>query len=375
MPRTEEQDHRVFDSRVLARYTFERVLGHGAYGVVWKCVDQQSGETVALKKIFDAFQNRTDAQRTYREVILLQELSGVCNIVQLQDVLGAENDKDLYLVFDYMESDLHRFICRGVLTEVQHQCVMHQLLKCLKFIHSAGLVHRDLKPSNILISPRCDIKVADFGLARSVGTNVAADDGNNQGGTLTNYVATRWYRAPEILLGSKLYTCGVDMWSLGCIFGEMLKGSPLFPGSSTLDQLDRIMEVTSKPTLEDIQAMQSPFAAAMLQTLPLTTARPLHKLFPLAGLESLHLLRGLLQLNAIKRLSAEDALQHPFVSLFHDPATELTSDHLIIPPVDDDIKLSVDEYRCCLYGKTDFASPQQEKSFDSCVTPNSAATA
>eukprot|EP00928_Gymnodinium_smaydae_P025845 TRINITY_DN20475_c0_g1_i1.p1 TRINITY_DN20475_c0_g1~~TRINITY_DN20475_c0_g1_i1.p1 ORF type:complete len:400 (+),score=73.55 TRINITY_DN20475_c0_g1_i1:82-1200(+) len=345
------------DPAVAKQYRILQKLGRGAYGVVWKCKDIESGRIIALKKIFDAFQNATDAQRTYREVILLQQLVDNEHIVRLQKLHGAKNERDIYLVFDYMESDLHVVIRFGSLQEIHKQCITYQLLKCLKFVHSAGVVHRDLKPSNILINGQCHVKVADFGLARLVADvqqPKAADTPSSaameaRGGVMTDYVATRWYRAPEILLGSCCYTREVDMWSLGCILGELISGKPTFPGQSTMNQLDRILELTDKPSLEDIQAMESPYAATMLEALPLTPPRPLHDIFPMAGLEALHLLDHLLSFNPRKRWPAAQAITHPYVTVFRNPAEEIDSEKTVTVPLDDSLKLSVAEYRSRLY--------------------------
>jgi mitogen-activated protein kinase 15 len=143
------------------------------------------------------------------------------------------------------------------------------------------------------------MKVADFGLARSL------DKKPDQQPLLTDYVATRWYRAPEILLGSNKYTKGVDMWSMGCILAELLLGKPVFPGTSTLNQLDRVMEVTGRPSVEDIDAINSPLAQTMLESLPPSKARRLRDMFPTASDDALDLLKSLLQFNPNKRLTAE----------------------------------------------------------------------
>ena len=216
------------DRHVLRKYDILQKLGKGAYGIVWRALDKKTRETVALKKIFDAFQNATDAQRTYREIIFLQQMGSHENIIGLKNLLKAENDKDIYLVFEFMETDLHAAIRAGILQDIHKQYIMWQALKALKYMHSAELLHRDMKPANLLLNADCHMKVADFGLARSLReVQLAAADADAP--VLTDYVATRWYRPPEILLGSTRYTYGVDMWSVGCILGEMIHGKPIFP--------------------------------------------------------------------------------------------------------------------------------------------------
>jgi len=337
------------DKQVARCYEIQQRVGKGAYGIVWKAVSVETGEVVAVKKIFDAFQNATDAQRTFREIMFLQELGDHENILKLLDVMKAENNRDIYLVFEYMETDLHAVIRANILEEVHKEYIIYQLLKALKFLHSGGVIHRDLKPSNLLLNSDCLLKVGDFGLARSI-------DRDN---VLTDYVATRWYRAPEILLGSQQYTAGVDMWSVGCILGELIGGRPMFPGSSTMNQLDRILELTGQPSDEDLESIQSPFALTMLDTLPPVTRRSYKELYPAASDEALDLLQHLLSFNPNKRYSAVDALEHPYVAAFHNPEEEYSSDHKIEISIDDNQKRSIDEYRGKLY--EDIVRRKQEK--------------
>ncbi|EGR27949.1 mitogen-activated protein kinase 2, putative [Ichthyophthirius multifiliis] len=192
------------EPHILRKFEIIQKLGKGAYGIVWKAYQQKTKQTIALKKVFDAFHNATDAQRTFRE---------------------AENNKDLYMVFDFMETDLHAVIRANILEEIHKQYVVYQILKGIKYIHSGEIIHRDLKPSNILLNSECLVKLADFGLARSL----AAQDGESDA-VRTEYVATRWYRAPEILLGSSKYAKAVDMWSIGCIIGELVTNRAIFTG-------------------------------------------------------------------------------------------------------------------------------------------------
>lgn len=328
---------------MLRKYELVQKLGKGAYGIVWKAIDKKTRETCALKKIFDAFQNSTDAQRTFREIMFLQELTNHDNIVRLLNVLKAENDRDIYLTFEYMETDLHAVIRANILEEIHKQYIMYQVFKALRYMHSGELLHRDMKPSNILLNSECLVKVCDFGLARSV----SSQRGDNP--VLTDYVATRWYRAPEILLGSTKYTKGVDMWSIGCIFGELLGGKPMFPGTSTLNQLDRIMEVTGRPTKEDLDSIRSPFADTILSNIPQSSKKSLADMYPQASATALDLLTRLLQFNPNKRITAAEALAHPYVAPFHNAADEPVCDKPIKIVIDDNKKLPISEYRDRLY--------------------------
>nr|XP_006635985.1 PREDICTED: mitogen-activated protein kinase 15 [Lepisosteus oculatus] len=335
------------EDHISLKYEIKRRLGKGAYGIVWKAIDRKTGEIVAVKKIFDAFRNRTDAQRTFREIMFLQEFGEHPNIIKLLNVIRAQNDKDIYLVFEYMETDLHAVIKKGnLLKDIHKRYIMYQLLKATKFLHSGNVIHRDQKPSNILLDTDCFVKLCDFGLARSL-YQIQEDAGNP---ALTEYVATRWYRAPEILLASTRYTKGVDMWSIGCILGEMLLGKALFPGTSTINQIERIMSAIPPPIHEDIYSIKSDYGASVIQRMLSRSRIPLEDLLPPSvPPDALDLLQKLLVFNPDKRLTAEEALAHPYVSRFHSPAKEPSLDYDVVLPVDDDTQLSVAEYRNKLY--------------------------
>ena len=186
--------------------------------------------------------------------------------------LLGRRDAWQYLVCDFMETDLHAVIRANILEPVHKQFIVFQSLKALRFCHSCQLLHRDLKPSNLLLNEECVLKVADFGLARTVKD---AEKASAEGSVLTDYVATRWYRAPESSLGSTSYTKAVDMWALGCIVAEMFTGKPLLPGTSTVDQLDQILEVCGRPSEEATKAMHSKFAEKMIAERCSKLAQPL----------------------------------------------------------------------------------------------------
>ncbi|XP_017771950.1 PREDICTED: putative serine/threonine-protein kinase C05D10.2 [Nicrophorus vespilloides] len=337
------------DEHISKRFDIHKRLGKGAYGIVWKAVDRKTKEVVAVKKIFDAFRNQTDAQRTFREIMFLQSFKNHPNIIKLHSIHRAANNRDIYLGFEYMETDLHNVIKRGnVLKDVHKRYIMYQLLKATKYIHSGNVIHRDQKPSNILLDTLCRCKIADFGLARSLTQML---DGNDTDPTLTDYVATRWYRAPEILIANRRYTKGIDMWSLGCILGEMIAGKPIFPGSSTVNQIEKIMATIPTPSQDDI----SNVCVSGIGTSMIKNASNVHKvplkamLGPDVPFDGLDLIHKLLFFNPSKRLTAQQALKHPYVSKFHDPDQEIDMPCTVTIPFNDDIRLSVDDYRNKLY--------------------------
>jgi mitogen-activated protein kinase 15 len=337
------------DPHVLRKYEILQRLGRGAYGIVWKAVSRKNNQIVALKKCFDAFQNSTDAQRTFREIMYLQELRGHENIVEILNVIRSENDRDIYIITDFLESDLHAVIKAGILQDIHKQYILYQIVRALKYMHSGELVHRDLKPSNILLNADCLVKLCDFGLARSVAANTDVSQDSNSS-FLSEYIATRWFRSPELLLAYPLYSKGVDIWAVGCILGEMLTGKPVFPGTSTLDQLERVLTVTGPPSKEDLDAIQSPFAETMLQSInPRQDQRSLADMFPKASPDMLDFLKRCFRFNPNKRPSAIDLLQHPLFSRFHDSKKEPSAPTAIRIALDDNIKLSADDYRKHIY--------------------------
>ncbi|XP_051045112.1 mitogen-activated protein kinase 15 isoform X3 [Phodopus roborovskii] len=247
----------------------------------------------------------------------------------------------------FPDTDLNAVIQKGKLLEDIHKrCIFYQLLRATKFIHSGRVIHRDQKPANVLLDAACRVKLCDFGLARSLSDLSEGPEGQ----ALTEYVATRWYRAPEVLLSSRWYTPGVDMWSLGCILGEMLRGQPLFPGTSTFHQLELILETIPLPSMEELQGLGSDYSALILQNLGSKPRQTLDALLPPdTPPEALDLLKRLLAFAPDKRLSAEQALQHPYVQRFHCPDREWTRGSDVRLPVHEGDQLTALEYRNRLY--------------------------
>ena len=305
------------DPKVFKRFEIDRKLGRGAYGVVWKIVEKKSRKNFALKKCFDSFRNAVDAQRTYREVNYLQQLRDHDNIVKLVDVFQPEDGRDIYLIFDYMPTDLYVLIRANILQDIHVQYIIYQLLAALKYVHDAGLIHRDIKPSNILIDSHTRVKLCDFGLCRSISY------AQNEGKMFTDYVATRWYRAPEVLLCSTRYSEKIDIWSAACILGEMIRSRPLIPGHSTMNQVEKIVQLTGMPTDEDLNEIQSPFAETMLSNISIFEKVHLSSLLRYQdSSDAIQLMKGMMKFNPLERYSAELALAHRYVSDFHNPRIE-----------------------------------------------------
>lgn len=221
------------------RYSLIRVVGSGAYGVVISSHDSKKNNEVAIKMVPKAFNDEIDAKRILREIKLLKHFNhenivGICDMMP-PNVRYLEDYHDVYIVADLMETDLHRIIYSKQKLSIDHvQYFAYQLLRGLKCIHSADVIHRDLKPSNLLVNSNCDLKICDFGLARGIHKT---EEGSNNTMLLTEYVVTRWYRAPEIMLACHEYAKPVDIWSVGCIFAELIQRKPYFPGDDYIDQV------------------------------------------------------------------------------------------------------------------------------------------
>jgi len=309
----------VYDRKftVDAKYQPLKPIGRGAYGVVCSALDRSTGRKVAIKKIPNAFEDLIDAKRILREIKLLRHFAHE-NVIKLYDMIcPPENDpfEDVYMVFELMDTDMSRIInSKNELTDEHFQYFVYQMLCGLKYIHSANVIHRDLKPSNLLLNSDCKLKVCDFGLARGVKKEVDYE--------LTEYVVTRWYRAPEVMCACHEYDHKLDVWSVGCILAELMGRKPLFPGKDYIDQMNLIFAVLGTPNDEDMKSITNDKARDYIRSLKKQKKVPFNRLFPKVNPLALDLLEKMLEFNPHKRTGVADALKHPYLARLHHPPSE-----------------------------------------------------
>ncbi|XP_045023051.1 stress-activated protein kinase JNK-like isoform X1 [Daphnia magna] len=332
---------------ILRRYQSLKAIGSGAQGIVCAAWDTVTGQNIAIKKLSRPFQNVTHAKRAYREFKLMKMVNhkNVCCILFSvwsiilyrifvsffylhQQIIGLLNAftpqksisefSDVYLVMELMDANL----CQVIQMDLDHErmsYLLYQMLCGIKHLHLAGIIHRDLKPSNIVVKSDCTLKILDFGLARTAGTNFM----------MTPYVVTRYYRAPEVILGMG-YKENVDLWSVGCIMGEMIRGYVLFPGTDHIDQWNKIIEQLGTPSVEFMKRLQ-PTVRSYVENRPKYPGYAFEKLFPdglfpaessehsrLKASQARDLLCKMLVVDPEKRISVDEALLHPYISVWYE---------------------------------------------------------
>jgi mitogen-activated protein kinase 1/3 len=402
------------DWEVGSGYEIVKQIGSGSYGYVVEAIQKSTGKKVAIKRLNKIFDDTIDCKRILREVTLLRKLkyANLVNIIEILEPTDLKNFDTIYVVMEYAQSDLKKLLKSPIHLEMIHiQTLIYNILLGLKYIHSADVLHRDLKPANVLINEDCSVKICDFGLARSIeGIEGAhykkeqdADDeplpkaepkvvkqGNpklikSSGGLikttnmkreLTGHVVTRWYRAPELILLEKDYTAAIDVWSVGCIFGELLgmikenaptflDRSPLFPGTSCFplspdrsnnikrggfphssqDQLSIIFSILGTPSEEDFDFVTDAKAIEYLKSFPPKKRVEFQDLYPAATAEGLELLRKCLQFNPRKRITIDEAINHAFLGKVRDKSKEIVSGGPIILDFEKEGDMTVDRLR------------------------------
>lgn len=265
-----------------------------------------------------AFQNEVDSQRIYREVSILKGLNHQ-NIVKLKGIVPGDNNIDMYLIFEFLESDLFNAIKDRLLNKVHKKYIVYQLAKSLAYLHSAGVVHRDIKPSNILLNASCQVKICDFGLSRSLHSRQFKHP------VLTEFIATRWYRSPEVLFGSRSYGAKSDIWSLGCLVYELYTRRTLLPGKDTVEQIVKVLEFKGLPSDSERKSFRSPNINKVLDFFQVAK-QPLNLYYDyIDDQEVKELLKDLLEYDPDKRWSAQQLLESPFLREFRHFEDESTA--------------------------------------------------
>jgi len=287
----------------MEQYSIFGRIGEGAHGIVFKAKNTETGAVVALKKVPLRRLDDGIPNTALREIKALQEIEESPYVVRLRNVFP--HGTGFVLVFDYMLSDLSEVIRNSEkpLTDGQIKSYMLMLLKGVSFIHQQGIMHRDLKPANLLISRTGHLKIADFGLAR-----VYEKDADR---LYSHQVATRWYRAPELLYGARRYDESVDLWAVGCIFGELLNNSPLFPGENDIEQLWYVLRLLGTPSADSWPEM---VALPDYNKISFSACEPVpfKQIVPDAAPDAVDLLASFLVYSSAQRLPAGKALHHAY---------------------------------------------------------------
>lgn len=302
------------------RYQVLEPVGQGAYGIVCAARDEAIDEHIAIKKIENAFEHITFTKRTLRELRILRHLQHE-NLIDVRGIFlpGSKNDfEDIYVFSELMETDLASILKSSQpMTDDHCQFFLYQVLRGMKYVHSAKVIHRDLKPRNLLVNANCDLKICDFGLARMNFSNMEF-----QTCPMTEYVCTRWYRAPEVLCSWTDYTSAIDIWSIGCIFAEMLARKPLFPGHNTQHQLQLIITFTGSPGNEELVKISNDKCRRFIESLPNTTEQDIGDSFRDASHDAVHFLHSTLQFDPDKRITVANALKHEYLAQLSCPDDE-----------------------------------------------------
>lgn len=290
---------------VPSRYEVHKVIGHGAYGLVVSAVDVLSGDKVAIKKISGVFDDLVDGKRILREVKLLSFLRHQ-NVLLLRDIFRPKDPErftELYFVTELMDTDLHQVLKSKTVRLLEEHCqyFIYQLLCGLAYVHSAGVLHRDLKPANLLTNADCDVKICDFGLARG------------QSDVMTDYVVTRWYRPPELLLICDTYTSAVDMWAVGCLAAEIITRKPLFPGRDYIHQLNVVTDILGVPSKDELAMVKTPEALHFMMSMPPKPKVSLRTLLPSMSVAMVDFIERMLQFDPRKRWTAQQAMNHEWL--------------------------------------------------------------
>ena len=293
------------------RYKPGEIIGSGAYGIILSAIDtQNNNQVVAIKKL-KSISDIIDLKRIAREILIMKYCQHE-NIIPLFDVIIHLNKNktlnkiaDVYLVMEKMDSDLQKIIAsKQELSDEHYQFILYQILRALYFLHSANIIHRDFKPSNVLINEDCTVKLCDFGMSRGI---------KEENILLTEYVVTRYYRAPEVMLSSHHYTKKIDVWSVGCAFAELLSKKFLFPGENYIEQIKLIIEVLGSQDDKDLNFISNSSAKNFVMQFKGIPKKDFNKILKTNNPDAVDLVEKMLVFNPEKRYSIEECLNHPYL--------------------------------------------------------------
>ncbi|KPP67614.1 mitogen-activated protein kinase 8B-like, partial [Scleropages formosus] len=337
---------------VLKRYQNLRPIGSGAQGIVCSAYDHVLERNVAIKKLSRPFQNQTHAKRAYRELVLMKcvnhkNIIGLLNVFTPQKTL--EEFQDVYLVMELMDANL----CQVIQMELDHErlsYLLYQMLCGIKHLHSAGIIHRDLKPSNIVVKSDCTLKILDFGLARTAATGLL----------MTPYVVTRYYRAPEVILGMGYQANGQSVY-VTYTLSQLRHGRVLLTCIlSDIDQWNKVIEQLGTPS-QDFLMKLNQSVRTYVENRPRYAGYSFEKLFPdvlfpadsdhskLKASQARDLLSKMLVIDASKRISVDEALQHPYINVWYDPTEVEAPPPLITDKQLDEREHAVEEWKELIY--------------------------
>jgi len=296
------------------RYRIIEPMGHGSYGIVCSAEDEVTHQSVAVKKIEGVFEHITITKRTLRELRILRHLQHE-NLVQIQSIFipaAKAEFEDIYVVSELMETDLAAALRSAQpLSDEHRQFFLYQILRGMKYVHSAQVIHRDLKPRNLLVNSNCDLKICDFGLARVQFSDKAWVC------PMTEYVCTRWYRAPEVLCSWTDYSASIDIWSIGCILAELLTLKTLFPGHNTQHQLDLIIGLLGSPEGDELAQIPNEKCRKFIKSLPRTAGRSFEHNFGNDQALAQDFIARTLRWDPTARMTVAEAIMHPYLEMLH----------------------------------------------------------